>query len=147
MNWIIFAIFVISWFVLSSILSQTGIRRIAKKANEISNQLRKLIENKSDPGDIEIYSRWLEQGNPEELWVRIMAHTTGNKKLRGELGAKLWQACEGMDRVIKLDYSAKTLIGSDAVEFSDIEKMAYGRKNLVVLIDQSIEDIQKKIVS
>lgn len=74
-----------------------------------------------------------------------MAHSTGNKKLRGELDAKLWQACEVMDRVTKLDYSSKTLIHSRTMKFSDIEEAANGRKNLIALVDQCIGDIQKKI--
>ncbi|HLA25988.1 MAG TPA: hypothetical protein VJ028_02380 [Patescibacteria group bacterium] len=146
MNWIILIIvLVVGWFVLSAVLQQVGIKRVAKKATEVSNKLRKLIQNKPDFADIELYSRWLEKINPEQLWIRSMAHSTGNKKLRGELGAKLWQACEAMDRVTKLDYNSKTLIHSGAMKFSDIEEAANGRKNLIALVDQCIGDIQKKI--
>ncbi len=146
MNWIILIIvLVVGWFVLSAFLQHMGIKKVTRKATEISDKLRKLIQNKPDFADIELYSRWLEKINPEQLWIRIMAHSTGNKHLRGELCAKLWQACESMDRVTKLDYNSKMLIDSGAMEFSDIEEATNDRKNLIALVDQCISDIQKKI--
>lgn len=96
------------------------------------------------------YSRWLEKGNPEQLLVCVMAHTIGNKQLRGELCAKLWQVCEAMDRVTKLDRTIKELTRSAAVlEFSEIEEtaveIANARKKLIALVDQNVGDIQKKL--
>lgn len=156
MKWILLImILLVGWFILSTVIQQTTIKRITKRANEISNKLQKLIDNKSDIG-IETYSRWLEQTNPERLWVRILAHTTGNKKLRGELGAKLWQTCEAMNRIIELDHITNLAIQTGAVKYTDIftnkehdglniDEMASGRENLIALVDQSINDIQKKL--
>lgn len=145
MNWVILIIVLaVGWLALSTLLQQMGLNKIARKANGISVKLRELTQSEIGPVDIELYSRWMEAG-PEKLWVRAMSHSTGNKKLRGELAAKLWQACEAMERVIRLDNISAALIRSGAMEFSDIEEAANGRKNLIALADQCISDIQKKI--
>lgn len=56
----------VGWFVLSAFLQQMGVKKLARKATEISDKLRKLIQNKPDFADAELYARWLEKINPEQ---------------------------------------------------------------------------------
>jgi hypothetical protein len=144
MNWIIIIIvIIIGWFTLSAFLQQMGIKKIQNKVFKVSKKINAIIQNKSDFTDLELYSLWLEKMNPEQLFIRIMGHSIGNKKLRGELCGKLWLACDAMDRVMELDKLLHSLIQLQA--FSEIEEIQNDRENLIKLIEQCIGDIQKKI--
>lgn len=117
--------------------------------------LKQLIGNKPEFADVETYLNWLKY-NPEELWIRIMTHATGNKKLLGELSGKIFMACESIEKVIELDQTVSTLINAGHVKFKniftdeehdgiDIEEAKNGRGKLIAIIEQSFSDIKKQL--
>ncbi|MFA5124744.1 MAG: hypothetical protein WC473_02885 [Patescibacteria group bacterium] len=126
-----------------------------KKLNNTTTRLRKIIQNQASFADLELYKKWLDF-NPEEMGVRILSHTNGNKKLRGELVSKIILASEVIDKVLDLDYKINNLINAGAIKFTniftneendgvDLEATAYERKKMIAIIEQSFSDIKKYI--
>jgi hypothetical protein len=131
---------IIVYWVILAVLKQYGLRRISEKVSKTM-----LILNRANSSDKETYSKWIEKSNPEQLWARIIAHTTGNKKLLGELSSKLLQACEAIGRLSQLDNSVKILIEAGSYDINFLEEQRNNRKTLIALIEQSFSDIKNEL--
>lgn len=145
----------LGFWIMSNALKHYGLKRVSDKVTKTTQKLKKLIENKPEFADGETYLNWLKY-NPEELWARIMTHATGNKKLLGELGGKIFMACESIEKVIELDRMVSTLINAGHVKFKDIftdeehdgidiEEAKNGRGKLIAIIEQSFSGIKKQL--
>lgn len=152
MFWII-AIIVLAAliFLLMEFMRRRGINHVARTSSEITKKMNTRVEKSQN--DAEPYSTWLRESNPEELFLRIMAHTGPNKKLRGELLSKLYGACRFIQETIVVDTHANTAIQFGAIKFTnvftgedhngvDLTELGNQRKNLISTVNQYFGDIK-----
>jgi len=134
---------VVALLIISFLLPKIEVNRITKQVNKTTEMLKRLIDNNVDFG-LEDYSNWLKH-NLIELWLRSLTHTTGNKKLRGELGGKLWMACNAIDKIITRDHVVSIAIKSGNIDFTSLDDMKNEREQLKAIIEQVFTDITFKL--
>lgn len=134
-------ILVCAWFV---VLPALAIRTVTRKCEATSQKLRLLEKNRPEYPNAPEYDVWRQKA-PEVLWAKVMASTVGERVRRGKLAGKIVVACDGMHRVLQLDYTVHSWISSGAISFSDVETVKTERNQLVAVVQQALDEVEAEL--
>jgi len=142
-----FAILCIFGYWILQVLQTKGMKRIAdRKVSKTTKNLKRIVKDEYKFINIETYQKWLDNSNPEQLYIRILANTASNQKLFRKNTRKLLLACDAIDWLIHMDDSIKAILNvntREGVKF--LEEMKDEIKNRVVFVEQSFSDIKNEL--